>query len=52
MQDPYYAHATAIPLFSINAKTVATFPLWVTRTYDFLRAVTITTTLYHVAEKL
>jgi len=42
----------AVPFFSINTQTVATFSLRVTCTYDFLRVVTITTTLYHTAEKL
>jgi len=52
MHDPYYTRAMAILYFSINAQTVATFPLRVTRTYDFSRAVTIATALYHIAEKL
>jgi len=44
--------ATAIPFFSINAQTIATFPLRVTHAYNFLRTVTITTALYHIAEKI
>jgi len=50
--DLYYAHATDVLFFSINAKNVATFPVRMTHTYDFLRALTITTALCHIAEKL
>jgi len=47
----YHTRDMAVLFFSMNAQTVATFLLQVTSTY-FLRVVTITTVLYHVAEKL
>jgi len=50
--DPYYARATAVLFFSLNTQTIATFLLRVTPTYDFWRTVTITTAVYHIAEKL
>jgi len=40
----------SVSFFSINAQTAATFPLLLTRTYDFFCAVTITTALYYVAK--
>ena len=50
--DRNYARSTAVPFLLLIAQTVATFSLRVTRTSDYLRAVTTMTTRDKLSEQV